>query len=74
MKIGVRKNLAQSTEKRLCQSLFHANNFINKKTLAQLFSCEFCEIFKNTFFTEHLWMTASVCLNVILWFFFYLNC
>ena len=21
-----------------------------KKTLAQLFSCEFCEIFKNTFF------------------------
>ena len=24
------------------------------KSLAQLFSCEFCEISKNTFFTEHL--------------------
>ena len=24
-------------------------------TLAQVFYSEFCEIFKNTFFTEHLW-------------------
>ena len=24
-----------------------------------MFSCEFCQIFKNTFFTEHLRMTAS---------------
>ena len=24
-----------------------------------MFSCEFCKIFKNTFFTEHLWTTAS---------------
>ena len=31
-----------------------ACNFI-KEDLAQAFSCEFCEIFKNTFFTEHLW-------------------
>ena len=29
-----------------------ACNFINKETLAQVFSCEFCEISKNTFFTE----------------------
>ena len=28
-------------------------------TLAQVFSCEFCEISKNTFFTERLWMAAS---------------
>ena len=28
-------------------------------TLAQGFSCEFCEIFKNTVFTEHLRTTAS---------------
>ena len=27
---------------------------------AEVFSCEFCEIFTNTFFTEHLWTTASV--------------
>ena len=25
-----------------------------------MFSCEFCENFKNTFFTEHLWTTASL--------------
>ena len=30
-----------------------------KETLAQVFSCKFCEISKNTFFTEHLWVTAS---------------
>ena len=26
-----------------------------KETLAQVFSCEFCEISKNNFFIEHLW-------------------
>ena len=36
-----------------------ACNFIKKETLAQVFSCEFCEISKNTFFTEHLCTTAS---------------
>ena len=35
-------------------------NFIKKETLAQMSSCEFCEISKNTFFTEHLWTTGSV--------------
>ena len=39
-------------------------NFIKKETLSQVFSCEFCEIFKNTFFTKHLWETASaICTN-----------
>ena len=37
-----------------------ACNFIKKETLVQMFTCEFCETFKNTFFTEHLWTTASV--------------
>ena len=37
-----------------------ACNFIKKETLTQVFSCEICKIFKNTFFTEHLRMTASV--------------
>ena len=32
---------------------------IKKETLAQIFSCEFCKISKNTFFAEHLWATAS---------------
>ena len=33
-------------------------NVIKKEALAQVFSCEFCEIFKNTIFTEHLQKTA----------------
>ena len=41
-----------------------ACNFIKKETLAQVFSCQFCEIFKNTYFIEHLWMAASV--NIVL--------
>ena len=36
-----------------------ACNFIKKEALAQVFSCKFCKISRNTFFTEHLWMTAS---------------
>ena len=35
------------------------NYFIKKEALAHVFSCEFCQISKNTFFTEHLWTTAS---------------
>ena len=33
-------------------------NLLKKEILAQVFSCEFCETSKNTFFTEHLWGTA----------------
>ena len=29
-------------------------NFIRKETLPQVFSCEFCEISKTIFFTEHV--------------------
>ena len=35
-------------------------NFIKKETLVKVFSCEFCKIFKNIFFKEHFWSTASV--------------
>ena len=46
------------------QSLFFNEilNFIKKEILAPVFSCEFCENSKNTFFTEHLhlWTTASI--------------
>ena len=31
-----------------------------ENTCARVFSYEFCEIFKNNFFTEHLWTTAYV--------------
>ena len=56
-KKGVLRDFAKFTGNNLCQ----ACNFIKKETLAQVFSSEFCEISKNTFFTEHLWATASDC-------------
>ena len=35
----------------------HGNTCAKKETLAQGFSCEFCQIFKNTFFIEdHCWL------------------
>ena len=45
VKIGILKNFAKFTGKHLFQSLF-----FNKETLEQVFSCEFCEILKTTFF------------------------
>ena len=36
-----------------------ACNFTIEETLAQVFSCEFCEMFKNNLFKEHLRTTAS---------------
>ena len=59
-KKAVLKIFAIFTEKHLFQSLFLNCNFIKKETLAKGFSCEFCKISKNSFFTEHLWMTASI--------------
>ena len=56
-KKSVLKNVAKFIGKHLCQSHFF-KVFIKEET--QVFSCEFCEIFKNTFFTEHLWTTAFV--------------
>ena len=34
-------------------------NLIQKEILTQVFFCEYSEIFKNTFFTEHLQATSS---------------
>ena len=62
----VLKNFTKFTGKHLCQSLLFnkiaglrpatllketlACNFVKKETLAQVLSCEFCEIFKSTVF------------------------
>ena len=46
--------ISQNSQEKTCARI----NFIKKKTLAQVFSCQFCEISKNTFFTEHLWTIA----------------
>ena len=59
VKKSVLRNFAKFIGKHLCQRLA-ACNFIKKGTVAQVFSCEFCEIFKNTYFTEHVWTTASL--------------
>ena len=51
----VLKNFGKFTGKHLCQSLYfdkvagQASNFIKIETLAQVFSCEFSKISKNTF-------------------------
>ena len=38
-----------------------ACNLIEKETLAQVLSCEFCEISQNIFFTEHLqWLLLAM--------------
>ena len=55
VKKGVLRNFTKFTGKHLCQSVF----FNKRETLAQVFSCEFCEISKNIVFTEHLQATAS---------------
>ena len=55
--------ILQNSLEKICQSLFfrpQACNFIEKETLTRVFPFKFIEIFKNTFFTEHLRETASV--------------
>ena len=54
----------------MCQNLFFnkvwnkvlikSETLFKKKALAHVFSCEFCEIYINSSFTENLWATASV--------------
>ena len=67
MKKGVLRNLKKFTGKHLCQGLLFNKvadlNLVKKETLAQVFSCEFFEILKTTFSTEHIWMTASISVN-----------
>ena len=65
--LNVKRNLEGShrmcsvkefTGKQLCQSL-KACYFIKQEALAQVFFCEFCEISKSNFFTEHILTAAS---------------
>ena len=51
-KKGVLRKFAKFTRKHLCQKP-EACNFIKKETLAQVFSCEFYKISKNTFFSQN---------------------
>ena len=65
VKKGVLKNFTNFTRKHQCWSPFFnkvagAYDFIKKETPTQVFSCEICEIFKNTYFEEHLRTTDSI--------------
>ena len=63
--VNVLRNFAKFTGKHLYQRLFLnkvvdlACNFIKKESLAQVFSSEFCEIFKNIFFYRTPHVAAS---------------
>ena len=66
VKKGVLRNFTKFTGKHLRQSLFFNKiaglrpaTLLKKETLAQVFSCEFCEISKNAFSTEHPRTNAS---------------
>ena len=68
VKKEVLKKFAKFSGKHLCQSHFWNKApglraptlFKKKNTLSQVFSCKFCGLFQNTFFTEHLWTSTSV--------------
>ena len=73
-KIGALRDFAEFTGKHERQSPFfnkvaglrpEACNFIKKEALAQVFFCEFCEISKNTYLTEHVWATTSEMLELM---------
>ena len=57
--------ISQNSQENACAriSFLIKNLFIKKETLAEVLSCEFYKISKNTFFAEHLWATASEILS-----------
>ena len=55
--------ISQISQESTCARVSFFNkvpNFIKKETLAQVFSCEFCEILKNTFLHRTPLVAASV--------------
>ena len=71
---GVLRYFAKFTGKHLCESFFFNKvaglrpaKFIEKEILAQVFSCKFCEISKNTFFHRTSLVAAS---KLLCWYFF----
>ena len=53
--------ISQYSHENICVRVsFWAATLLKKRLWHRGFSCEFCKIFKNTFFTEHLWMTPSI--------------
>ena len=58
-KMGVLKYFSIYTRRHQYWSLF--NKFIKKEAATQVFSCKYYEIFKDSFFTEHLeWLFLHI--------------
>ena len=54
--------IAQNSQENNCAGdscRLSAYNFIKKETPTQVFSCEFCEFFNNTYFIKHLRTAGS---------------
>ena len=49
----------KNSRQTLANHRLEACNFIKKETLAQVFCCEFCEIYKNTFYYRKPLVAAS---------------
>ena len=54
-----RKYPAKKLPLKISKNLQVSCNFLRKETLAQVFPCEFCKIFKSNFFIDYLGATAS---------------
>ena len=56
-------NISPNSQENICSRVSFLMKLLKKviikDTLAPVFSCEFGKIFKNTFFPEHHWATAS---------------
>ena len=56
--------ISQNSQENTCtrvSSRLRSTTLLKKETLAQVFSCKFCEISKNTFFTKHLrWLLFMI--------------
>ena len=57
---------SKNSQENTCARASFLINFVKKETLEQALSCEFSDIFKNTFYTEHLWTTASAHSSLVL--------
>ena len=58
IELSCHSDVKQQPPKVFCKKSASGLQLYSKETLAQVFSCEFSQISKNTFFTEHLWTTA----------------
>ena len=70
-KKAILKNFVIFTGKHLCWGLFfikvagpQASNFFKKGTSTEIFSCEYREIYKTTYFEEYLRTAASAFLKL----------